>query len=108
MSVNGWFSGILLVVLLVVLSREADKRSSEEIPAGALLPASSGLAGAATGLWLAYQLILVALDPYSYSLLRAYASQLGPALPTLWALLGPQLRQLTGTFPGFVPGFWSL
>jgi len=99
------FSNLAFILLLVALSRPATDESPADVPASRLLSSVTKLAVISWGFWVAFNLVRVALAPYSYFQLRTYALQLRVTPPQLADIIADAIRTLLSQACLFIPPY---
>lgn len=86
-----------VIMLLAALFRERQEASTADIPISRLLAVLARAAAIGWGLWLAFEIVRLALTPYSYFQLQQYASQIGRTPPRLWDMMARMISEVMET-----------
>ncbi|HXB75122.1 MAG TPA: hypothetical protein VNY05_43220 [Candidatus Acidoferrales bacterium] len=91
-------SNFAYILLLVTMYRQVEDERQPDVPASKLLAVVTKIAVIFYGLWVTFNLIRLALTPYSYSQLRDYALRIGRTPPPFQELVKEAIRAvLTGS-----------
>lgn len=82
-GVFGLLGNLAYILLLVSMSREASEDPIEQVPVSDLLAAVTKVAVVAWGIWVAFQLVRLAIVIFTYSSFENYANRIGRTPPTL-------------------------
>ena len=91
-QILGQLSNFAYILLLVTIYRQVDDERYPQVPSSKLLAIVTRIAVIFYGLWVTFNLIRLALTPYSYSQLRDFALRVGRTPPPFPELVKEAIR----------------